>query len=147
MDSEIIGVEVTRLKQIFHPKGDVYHCIKKSDIGFSGFGEAYFSTIHHGDIKPWKRHREMTLNFAVPVGEIKIVVFDDRLESETNGNFFEIILSPNNYQRLTIPPNLWVAFSGIGKGTNLLINVADLEHDPLEIDRMELNSIIYNWNE
>jgi dTDP-4-dehydrorhamnose 3,5-epimerase len=147
MDSKIIGVEITPLKQIFHPMGDVYHCMKKSDVGFCGFAEAYFSTIHYGDIKPWKRHRAMTLNFAVPVGEIKVVVFDDRVGSETNGNFFEIILSPKNYKRITIAPNLWVAFSGAGQGINLLINVANLEHDPLEIDRLELSSITYDWNE
>ena len=40
------GVLLTPLKRIHHPKGDVFHGMKKSDAGFSGFGEAYFSTIN-----------------------------------------------------------------------------------------------------
>jgi dTDP-4-dehydrorhamnose 3,5-epimerase len=132
MDAQITGVELTQLKRIAHPNGDVYHGMKASDTGFQGFGE---------------KHREMTLNFMVPVGEIKVVVYDDRGESETKGNFFEVILSHQNYQRITIAPGLWVAFSGVGNGMNLLLNIASLEHDPLEIDRLELSDIHYNWNE
>ena len=147
MGSNIIGVELTPLKQIVHPKGDIYHCMKKSDQGFNGFGEAYFSTINCGDIKAWKRHTRMTLNFVVPVGAMKIVIYDDRPGSGTKGEFFQIVLSAENYQRITIAPNLWVGFSGVGEGLNLLLNIADLEHDPLEMDRLELSSIIYDWNE
>lgn len=142
----IDGVILTPLKQIFHPKGDVWHAMKCNDNGFEGFGEAYFSTIHCGDIKPWKKHLKMTLNFVVPVGKIRVVIFDDRPQSSTKGNFFDVTLSHDNYQRITIPPGLWVAFSGIGEDLNLLLNVANLEHDPMEVERKEsLNDIIYKW--
>lgn len=142
----IEGVLLTPLKQIHHPKGDVFHAMKKSDLGFSGFGEAYFSTIHYQDVKPWKKHFEMTLNFVVPVGNIRFVIYDDRENSNTNGFFFDVILGGDNYQRITIPPNVWVAFSGIGKDYNLLLNIANLEHDPQEVDRKEsLNDISYQW--
>lgn len=142
----IEGVLLTTLKQIYHPLGDVFHGMKKSDVGFSGFGEAYFSTIHHNDIKPWKKHLKMTLNFVVPVGEIRFVIYDDRKGSSTHGNFFDITLSPENYQRITIPPGLWVAFCGVGEKYNLLLNLANLEHDPTEVERKdELNAIQYQW--
>lgn len=142
----IDGVILTPLKQIFHPKGDVWHAMKCSDNGFEGFGEAYFSTIHCGDIKPWKKHLKMTLNFVVPVGKIRVVIFDDRPQSSTKGNFFDITLSHNNYQRITIPAGLWVAFSGVGESLNLLLNVANLEHDPLEVERKDsLDEISYPW--
>ncbi len=140
------GVVVTPLKRIHHPKGDVYHGMKKSDAGFAGFEEAYFSTIHANDTKPWKKHYQMTLNFVVPMGEIRFVIFDDRENSPTKNNFFDITLGENNYQRITIPPNVWVVFSGIGIQFNLLLNVANLEHDPNEIERKEnLADIEYQW--
>ena len=41
----IEGVILTDLKVIHHPQGDIYHVMKKSDEGFKGYGEAYFSTI------------------------------------------------------------------------------------------------------
>lgn len=142
----ISGVILTPLKQIYHPKGDVFHAMKQSDNGFAGFGEAYFSTIHFSDIKLWKKHISMTLNFIIPIGEIRFVIYDDRINSLTNGKYFDVTLGQNNYQRITIPPNVWVSFSGIGKGLNLLLNVANLEHDPAEIERKEnLNDIPYNW--
>lgn len=146
MGSEIIeGIVIVPLKQIIHPKGNVFHGMKKSDEGFCGFGEAYFSTINYNDIKPWKRHNRMVLNFIVPFGEIRFVIYDDRKESKTSGKFLEITLSQKNYKRITIPAGLWVAFSGVGKDLNVVLNIANLEHDPLEVDRLELADIKYNW--
>lgn len=140
------GVLITLLKRIYHPQGDVFHGMKKSDPGFLGFGEAYFSTIHTDNVKPWKKHLEMTLNFVVPVGEIRFVIYDDREDSLTKHNFFDVTLGENNYQRITIPPGVWVAFQGIGSKLNLLLNLANLEHDPNEIERMEnLSDIEYKW--
>lgn len=142
----IQGVRLTPLKQIFHPKGDVFHGIKKSDPGFNGFGEAYFSTIHYQDTKPWKKHLRMTLNFVIPVGKIRFVLYDDRTDSPTCGHFFDVTLGEGNYQRITIPPGIWVAFSGVGTTLNLLLNLADLEHDPEEVERKEsLADIPYTW--
>jgi dTDP-4-dehydrorhamnose 3,5-epimerase len=142
----IEGVLLTPLKRIHHPKGDVFHGMKKSDTGFSGFGEAYFSTINSEDTKPWKKHLEMTLNFVVPMGEIRFVIYDNRENSTTKNCFFDVILGENNYQRITIPPDVWVAFHGIGKNYNLLLNLASLEHNPNEIDRKEnLSDIAYQW--
>ena len=139
----IEGVLLNTLKQIYHPKGDVFHGIKKSDPGFTDFGEAYFSTIHAGDIKPWKKHLRMTLNLVVPVGIIRFVIHDDRMESSTQGQTMVIELGSDNYQRLTVPPGLWMAFEGVGENLNLLLNVADLEHDPNEVERAELSLFDY----
>lgn len=140
------GVLLTPLKKIHHPKGDVFHGMKKSDPGFSGFGEAYFSTINSEDTKPWKKHFEMILNFVVPIGEIRFVIYDDRENSVTKNSFFDVTLGDNNYLRITIPPGVWVAFSGIGKSYNLLLNLASIEHDPNEIERKEnLSDIKYQW--
>jgi dTDP-4-dehydrorhamnose 3,5-epimerase len=142
----ISGVMLTPLKQIFHPKGDIWHAMKSTDKGFAGFGEVYFSTIHEGDIKVWKKHLSMTLNFVVPAGMIRVVIYDDRQDSPTSGNFFDIILSQQNYQRITIPPKVWVAFSGVGTELNLLLNIANIEHNPEEVERKEnLDEIRYLW--
>ena len=142
----IEGVLLTPLKKIQHPKGDVFHGMKKSDVGYSGFGEAYFSTINFEDTKPWKKHLEMTLNFVVPIGDIRFVIYDDRENSMTKNNFFDVILGADNYQRITIPPGLWVAFNGVGNTYNLLLNLANLEHNPNEIERKEhLSDILYTW--
>lgn len=133
------GVILTPLKQIHHPKGDILHGMKKSDIGFDGFGEAYFSSIKEGEIKGWKKHRKMTLNLIVPVGEIEFVVFDAK-----KNNFFNVKISQNNYQRLTIKSGLWLAFRGLKKN-NLLLNLSNVEHNPKETEDLNITEINYNW--
>ena len=142
----INGVLVTPLKIIDTPGGDVMHAMKRSDDGYSSFGEAYFSTIEPGVIKGWKRHREMTLNLVVPVGAVRFIVFDNRLESNSFDLFQQVVLSTENYCRLTIPPMLWVGFQGIDDETSMLLNIANTEHDPDEVDHMDLKDIDFDWS-
>ena len=134
------GVILTPLKQIIHPKGDVYHAIKVSDFGYDGFGEAYFSSINQNVIKGWKKHSSMTLNLVVPVGAIEFVLYN-----ESKGEFFNIKISKLNYQRLTIKPHLWVAFRGL-ESENMLLNIANIEHDPKESLNIDIDAIEYNWS-
>ena len=47
----INGVNITPLSIIDTKGGDVLHAMKMSDHGYSGFGEAYFSTIEPQAIK------------------------------------------------------------------------------------------------
>lgn len=129
---QITDVIVTPLKRILGEKGHVFHGIKKSDPGFKAFGEAYFSTVNYQVIKGWKKHFEMTMNLVVPQGKIRFVIFDDREESSTKGIFQTILVSPENYCRLTVPPGVWMAFQGVENGLNLLMNLADMEHAPDE---------------
>lgn len=147
MGEQLINdVLITRQKVIPVEGGNVMHGIKAFDTGYEGFGEAYFSMAEHGAVKGWKRHREMTLNLLVPVGTIRFVLFDDRPESQSNGSFQEIILSLENYNRLTVPPMIWMAFQGINSETSLLLNVASIPHDPDEADKKGLDEIEFDWS-
>ncbi|SUW87884.1 WxcM-like domain-containing protein [Campylobacter hyointestinalis] len=133
------GVILTSLKQIYNPKGNIFHAMKNSDIGYLGFGEAYFSAIDQNKIKGWKKHTKMTLNLIVPIGEIEFIIYNEK-----NKDFFSVKLSKNNYQRLTVSPNLWMAFRGIGE-YNMLLNLASIEHDPNEAVNVDLDEIQYDW--
>lgn len=143
----IDGVRLTPLKRIATPGGDVYHAMKRSDVGFNGFGEAYFSSITSGAVKAWKRHLRMTLNLVVPVGAIRFAIHDERTQSPTCGKTWSIVLSPENYARLTIPPGLWFGFQGVATQTSILLNLADLEHQPDEKEQLPPSSFGYRWEE
>ena len=139
------GVSLTPLKIIPHPKGDIMHALKGSEPDFKGFGEAYFSTVNTGEIKGWKMHHRMVLNLVVPAGKIRFVLFDERPESESYGKTWEVIISAQNYQRLTVPPLVWMAFQGLGDETNLLLNIASIEHDPKEAEGRSIEEIDFKW--
>lgn len=140
----IKGVILTKLSIIDTPGGNVMHGMKETSEGYSGFAEAYFSKVNRDFVKAWKRHREMTLNLIVPVGKVKFVLFDDRESSNTQ--FQEIIISKNNYCRLTIPPMVWVGFQGLSSDISILLNIANMVHDPNEIDRLTIDRINYDWS-
>jgi dTDP-4-dehydrorhamnose 3,5-epimerase len=142
----IDGVTITPSNIIEVMGGDVLHAMKKSDVGYAGFGEAYFSTIEPSAIKAWKRHRKMTLNLLVPIGEIQFVLYDSRPHSPTKNILQEITLSRNNYQRLTVPPMVWMGFQSRGKKTALLLNIANISHNPDEVDHKLITEIRYDWN-
>jgi dTDP-4-dehydrorhamnose 3,5-epimerase len=131
------GIILTPLKKIHHPKGDLFHAMKASDVGYEGFGEAYFSNVAKDETKGWKQHTEMTLNLIVFIGEVRFVIYDGR-------GFFNVTLSINNYQRLSVSPGLWVAFKGIG-ASNTLLNLANIEHNPGESNNIALDVIDYDW--
>ena len=142
---DIEGLILTPLNRIHNPNGDILHGLKRSEAEFTSFGEAYFSMINNGSIKGWNKHKVMTLNLIVAIGEVSLVVYDDREKSNTNGSFYTIELSQLNYKRLTVPPGLWLAFKGKGSQSNLILNIASIEHDSEEIERKPLEQINYNW--
>ena len=141
----IDDVLITPLKTIIVPNGDVMHAMKSSDVGYDSFGEAYFSTINSGAIKAWKRHKEMTINLVVPSGKVKFVLYDDRQKSKNLGSYLEVILSKDNFCRLTIPPMIWVGFQGLDIETSTILNIANIEHSPEEVDKRNLDEILYDW--
>jgi dTDP-4-dehydrorhamnose 3,5-epimerase len=143
--SNIDGLILTELDVISVPEGDVLHGMKNKEPGYFGFGEVYFSTIKYNSIKAWKRHKEMNMNLVVPVGEVRFVIYDDRKNSLTFNKFQEIILSRSNYFRLSVPPMLWLGFQGVATNESMILNVADICHDPCEVDKVNLSKFKYNW--
>jgi dTDP-4-dehydrorhamnose 3,5-epimerase len=71
----IDGVQVRPLRIISDSRGDIMHMMKASDDAFQQFGEIYFSLIIPGAVKAWHLHEKMTINYAVPQGSIKLVLF------------------------------------------------------------------------
>ena len=143
----IEGIIITPLRQILDERGKVMHMLKVGDPAFQQFGEIYFSCVYPGAIKGWHIHTEMTLNYAVPHGHIKFVLYDERPESPTRGEVQELFLGPDNYCLVTVPPMVWNGFKGMGEEMALVANCATIPHDPGEIDRREPfdPSIPYDW--
>ncbi len=144
----IDGVQLTPLKQIVDERGAVLHMLRNDSGAFEKFGEIYFSLVNPGVVKGWHLHDEMTLNYSVPIGAIKIALYDERKNSKTHGELMELYLGERNYQLLTIPPGVWNGFKGLGAAPALVANCATIPHDPAEIHRMDpiRNHIPYSWD-
>jgi dTDP-4-dehydrorhamnose 3,5-epimerase len=143
----IDGVVLTPLRQIFDERGKVMHMLRSDSPVFSEFGEIYFSCTHPGVVKAWHLHKKMTLNYAVIFGEIKFVLFDDRLGSKTRGEIQELFISPENYMLVTVPPMVWNGFKSVGTQTSIVANCANIPHSSSEIERLSPTdpTIPYEW--
>jgi dTDP-4-dehydrorhamnose 3,5-epimerase len=143
----IQGVHVRPLRKIPDERGTILHMLREDDSHFEHFGEIYFSTVYPGVIKGWHIHKKMTLNYAVIMGAIKLVLYDDREGSPTKGEVQELIVGEDNYNLVTIPPLVWNGFKGIGTNAAIVANCATLPHDPHEILRKDPfdPSIPYDW--
>lgn len=143
----IEGIEIFEKKIIRDHRGSVMHMLRNDDPHFNEFGEIYFSTVLPGKVKGWHLHKKMTLNYVVPVGQIKFALFDEREDSPTKGNFMDMILDEDHYKLVRVPPGVWNGFIGLGDTRALVANCASIPHDPEEIVRIDPveNHIGYNW--
>ena len=138
------NILLTPLSRIETPGGNVLHAMKQSDIGYSGFGEAYFSFISKDSVKAWKKHLRMTMNIVVPSGQVRFVF---RVVNNEGIDEFRIEeIGDNRYMRITVPPGIWFGFQGIDSPQSLVMNIASIPHDPSEVERLSLTDINYFWS-
>ena len=118
----IAGVEIVPLQRIPDERGTIYHMLRSTD------------------------HREMTLNYACISGRIKLVLYDDRPDSPTNGTLLERFLGPDDYSLVAIPPGVWSGFKGMAE-ESLVANCATHPHDPSRTERIDPfgDRIRYDW--
>lgn len=143
----IAGVQVVPLRRIPDERGTVLHMVRRTDPYFLDFGEIYFSTVYHGIVKGWHRHREMTLNYACVHGRVKIALFDERPGSPTRGNLMEVYVGTDNHALVVIPPEVWNGFKGMSAPFAMVANCCTHVHDPRRSSRLDPfeNHIGYDW--
>tara|TARA_X000000950_G_C13879722_1_gene646388 strand:- start:1894 stop:2328 length:435 start_codon:yes stop_codon:yes gene_type:complete len=143
----IHDVKVLDLKIISDKRGKIMHMMRTDSPSFKKFGEIYFSTIYQNVIKGWHLHQKSTLNYACIKGKVKLVLFDKRENSKSFNKFQEIILSPNKYFLVSIPPNIWNGFKGLDSGESIIANCLDNPHDEKEMFRKDPldNMFNYKW--
>lgn len=144
----IDGVIIQNLKQIADERGKVMHMLRCDSPLFERFGEIYFSFVNPGVVKAWKRHKRMTQNFAVPIGMIRLVIYDNRDGTTSYGRTEIMEIGEENYCLVKIPPLVWYGFQCISFKQALIANCSDIPHDPDEAEQKDqLNSSIpYKWH-
>jgi dTDP-4-dehydrorhamnose 3,5-epimerase len=138
----LADVKVTPLAQIPTQGGMVMHAMKAVDPGYNGFGEAYFSWVEPGAVKAWKCHTRMLMNLLVPVGRVRFV-----FGLSANGPFrIEEIGPEGEYARITVPPGVWFGFQGRSSAPSLVLNLANIAHEPAEAQRAGVQEFQFNWD-
>ena len=145
----IDGVIIKPLKKIADERGTILKMQQGNDSEFKGFGEIYFSTVYPDVVKGWHLHENAILNYAVIRGMIKLVLYDTRTNSVTNGELQELYIGEQNYCLVQIPCGVWNGFKCVGTKSAIVADLINISHDIDKMVRMDPhnNDIIkYDWS-
>lgn len=146
----IEGVKTKKLKVIPDERGRLAEMLRSDEDIFIKFGQCYFTTTYPGVIKAWHYHKIQTDNFVVITGMFKVVLYDDRQGSATEGEVNEFFLGDHNPVLLQIPPGVYHGWKCIGEHEGFVVNISTECYNYDEPDEYRLpfdtEKIPYDWD-
>jgi dTDP-4-dehydrorhamnose 3,5-epimerase len=144
----IEGVEIKELATYPDERGFFREIIRVTDGFFrEGFGQFSHSLMYPGVAKAWHFHKTQVDWWYVPVGNIKVALYDMRENSPTKGKTDEVYLGENfGAKVLKIPPGVAHGCKVLGCGAHLFY-ITSKPYDPEEEGRLPHDDpdIGYNW--
>ena len=119
----IDGVTVRKLRVIPDERGYLMEMLRSDWPEFEKLGQVYITAVYPGVVKGWHYHRIQTDHFICVAGMAKVVLYDGREGSPTQGELNEFFMGHLNPILLKIPSGVMHGFKGISQETALLVNV------------------------
>ncbi len=145
----IQGVVIKKLKVIPDERGRLMEILRSDDELFTKFGQVYMTTAYPGVVKGWHYHKKQADHFSVVCGMIKLVLYDSREDSSTQGEINEIFLGEHNPLLVKIPPLVMHGFKCISPKEAICINVPTELYNYSQPDEFRVdphrNDIPYDW--
>ena len=146
----IKGVRTKALKVVPDERGRLMEALRCDDDLFVKFGQAYITTAYPGVVKGWHFHKIQIDNFIGVQGMFKVVLYDDREDSDTRGEVNEFFLGVHNPMLLQIPRLVLHGFKAIGTAEAVMLNLptAPYRHDSPDGYRVDPHDrkIPYDWS-
>lgn len=143
------GVQTRKLRLIPDDRGFLMEILRSDWAEYECFGQVYLTACYPGIIKAWHYHHVQWDHFVCISGMAKVVLYDNRRESSTNGRINEFFIGNLNPLLIKIPPLVYHGFTAVGKGTALILNIPTELYDYKNPDeyRVDFNdpSIPYSW--
>ncbi len=150
MSRLIDGVQVKRLKAIPDERGRLMEILRSDEPIFRKFGQVYMTTAYPGAVKGWHYHKLQDDHFAVVRGMLKLVLYDDRLGSETRGEINEFFLGDHDPILVKVPAGVLHGFKGVGESEAIVINIPTEPYNHSDPDEYRVdphvNEIPYDWD-
>ncbi len=99
---------------------------------------SYCYTIRPGWVKGWAMHLEHEDRYCLLAGEMKVVLYDAREGSRTHGQVYEIYLSEQRRQILSIARGVWHADENVGIKDVVIVNFPTIQYDHAKPDKYRL---------
>ncbi len=148
---EIIeGVIVKDLKLITDERGYLQEIMRNDDKFFTGFGQVYMTTTYPGVVKGWHYHDEQSDNVVCIKGMIKVVLYDDRKNSQTKGQINQFFIGEQSPKLVHIPKGIHHGWKCVSADTAYIVNVPDKTYNYAKPDEHRTdphkNNIPYDWS-
>ena len=94
---------------------------------------AYLVTVNVGRIKGWAVHEKQIDRYFFVQGQVKLVLFDNRINSSTYRMINELYFGEINRALVSVPPGIYHAIENTGHAEALLFNIpseAYVHEDP-----------------
>jgi len=144
----IAGVEIKDLVTNTDERGFFREIIRSTDGFFGeGFGQLSHSLMYHGVGKAWHIHQTQIDWWYVPIGALKVALYDTRPASPTHGVTMELFMGESYAAKvLKIPPGVAHGCRALA-GVNHLFYVTSNTYDPAEEGRIAHDdaTIGYDW--
>jgi dTDP-4-dehydrorhamnose 3,5-epimerase len=145
----INGVKRKNLRVIPDERGRVMEILRRDDDLFGEFGQVYMTTTYPGVVKAWHKHEKQTDNIACVCGTVKMVLYDGRPGSSSQGEVDEFYLGIHNPVLVQVPAGVYHGWMAVSQEEAVVINVPTRPYDREHPDEQRLdphdNNIPYDW--
>ena len=150
LGSRLEGVVLKRLTPLADHRGSLTQVIDTRDSFWSEpIVYAYAFTIRPGRIKGWGMHERQTDRYFVAVGNVRVVLYDGRADSGSQGDIEQFYFTPATPGLLMIPPGVWHADQNWGETEAHLVNFPTHPYDHVNPDKFRIDPhsgmIPFDW--
>ncbi len=146
----IDGVQVKKLKVIPDERGWLMEMLRADDPFFQRFGQVYLTAVYPGVVKGWHWHERQTDHFTCVKGMAKVVLYDRREGSPTQGEVAEFFMGERNQILVVIPAGVLHGMKGLGDEPALIVNVPTETYDYADPDEHRVpphdGGVPYDWS-
>jgi dTDP-4-dehydrorhamnose 3,5-epimerase len=145
----IRDVVVRPLRLIPDDRGFLMEMLRRDWPEFREFGQAYITTCYPGVVKAWHFHKHQWDYFVCVHGMAKVVLYDPRDGSPTQGVANEFHMGALNPMLLSIPPLVYHGFAAEGPDVVVMVNIPTNTYNYAAPDEYRLPyddpRIPYDW--
>jgi len=148
---QIEGVRAARLEAHVDHRGSLFEIVNfDQPFWDEPVVYAYGITIRPGRIKGWGMHKLQTDRYLIASGSVRVVLFDGRSESPTQGLIDVRQLTGEAPSLLAIPPGVWYADQNWGENDALILNFPTHPYNREAPDKYRLDphsgEIPFDWS-
>jgi dTDP-4-dehydrorhamnose 3,5-epimerase len=135
----IDGVFVHEMRNIVTQNGLTTEIFRADwPIGQTPMQQTIFVTLRPAAISGWHMHRRQLDRIFVAAGALRMVLFDDRLDSASQGRVNVLHLDRARPTLVSIPPGVWHALQVLGNESASFVNFFDVLYQHEDPDEWRL---------